>query len=1130
MKRKRLFNDNWEFTLLDNGSTLADTENAEYRPVPIPHDWLIYDVSDLYRSGDGWYRKYFTADDFFSRSYILYFDGIYMDSTIYVNGKEAVSWTYGYSSFSTDISEYLTEGENRIDVCVRYRSPNSRWYSGAGIFRNVWLYTVSPVHLNLDGIYISPDASSGDIYVNTEAVGISSVMPPLEIIHTVYDNTGKKVFKGNYPISWSCMECTLHLDDFSLWSLEEPVIYTLHTELAVIADGTVLDHSENSFGFRTIRFDPDEGFSLNGKHMKLKGVCLHHDLGCLGSALNYSALERQLMLMKDMGANSIRTSHNMPAPELLEICDRIGLLVNCESFDCWERPKTEFDNARFFAETAHRDVKSWIKRDRNHPCVILWSIGNEILDTHIDREHGYEIAEKLVSYVRECDYKNNAFPTIGSNYIEWENAQRVGKMIGISGYNYSERCYDEHHIKYPDTVIYGSETASAVRSRGIYHFPASIPRLSHEDKQCSSLANSTVRWGKPAEQAWIDDRDRKFCAGQYVWAGIDYIGEPTPYDTKNSYFGIADTACLPKDIYYFYQSVWADSAKPMIHLLPYWDFNEEQEIDVIAYTNAASAELFVNGRSMGRQYIDHEHGSILHGEWRVRYERGSITAKGYDRDGRVIAEETKHSFGDPVKICLSPERESIFADGSDTVFIDISVLDENDIPVENALNRIKVSVSGAGYLVGLDNGDSADTDDYKCDSRRLFSGRMVAAVRADTTAGDITISAYSEGLKGASLTLTSEQSDIPEGISLTKDTVRITDDIHDLPVRKIDIICDTDTLTKDSPSCTADVVIHPGNASYDDIVCGIYTPYGVPSEAIEAVYENNNVRLTGKGDGEFILRISCKNGTDHQCVISEKKITCTGMGSALKDPYTMISASLFDRSSSPVNIVEANALSGFSRPIRVYFSGVDFGRAGSDNIILYIGNNRGHTVNIDVIDVCGNEERVIASLPAADNGRWNSYEPIEYTLPERLHGIHTLAFGISEAIIFGGFAAKGEDEAFALLYPAECDEIYGDDYKKDGSSITGIGNNVLININGIDFGADGASGIMICGRTQNKVNPIQLRTVHDGISKTQLLEFRHSEDHTEQVFTLEKLTGKTDVSFVFLPGSSFDFDSFRFIK
>jgi len=545
----------------------------------------------------------------------------------------------------------------------------------------------------------------------------------------------------------------LYVEAPKLWSIECPNLYTLRTQL--IVEGKHLEEETQRFGFRTTRFDPKQGFFLNDQHVKLQGVNEHHDLGALGAAVNRTALRRKLNLLKEMGVNAIRTSHNMPAVELMELADEMGILIDSEAFDMWELKKTEYDYSRFFPEWCSRDVASWIRRDRNHPSIILWSIGNEIYDTHAG-ERGIEITRMLKELVLRHDPKRNGYVTIGSNYMSGENAQKCAQELDAAGYNYAENLYDSHHEKYPHWCIYGSETASTIQSRGIYHFPASKLIVTYEDEQCSSLDNCTVSWGARNGQKNItDDRDAEYSLGQFIWTGFDYIGEPTPYTTKNSYFGAIDTAGFPKDQFYLYQAEWTDyRVKPMVHILPYWDFNEGQLIDIKIYSNAPRVELFYNDTSMGCYEIDHKRGKQLAGVWQLPYQKGTIKAVAYDELGNVIATDHKSSYSDPARIVLTPDKTRLRADGRDLVFIEIAMEDDKGNPVDNANNRVNVEVSGAGRLLGLDNGDSTDYDQYKGTSRRLFSGKLLAIVAAKLEAGEIMVQVTSEGLPAKQLSLT----------------------------------------------------------------------------------------------------------------------------------------------------------------------------------------------------------------------------------------------------------------------------------------------------------------------------------------------------------------------------------------
>ncbi|MDE7240081.1 MAG: DUF4982 domain-containing protein, partial [Lachnospiraceae bacterium] len=543
----------------------------------------------------------------------------------------------------------------------------------------------------------------------------------------------------------------------ALWDLEDPQLYTLETVL--YCDGSRADEQRCRIGFRTIAFLPDSGFWLNGKNVKINGVCLHHDLGALGAAVNRTALRRQLLSMKEMGANAVRTSHNMPAVELMELCDELGILVDSEAFDMWELSKTEYDYARFFKEWYQKDVASWVRRDRNHPSVIMWSVGNEIYDTHASAR-GEEVTKALCAEVKKHDPWQNAYTTIGSNYIEWEGAQRCARHIELVGYNYGEALYQGHHERFPEWCIYGSETAARVQSRGIYHFPKAAAYITHDDLQCSSLENCRAGISeRTAQTSIIADRDTPFCAGQFIWTGSDYIGEPSPYETKNAYFGQIDTAGFRKDSYYLYQAAWTD--QPVLHILPYWDFNDGQLIDVMAYTNQPCVELFLNGESQGKKEI----GAGYSADWQIPYQKGTLRVAAYDRNGVMTAEDETTSFGETASLILSPDKERLKADGEDLIFLTISAHSADGVFVANAKNRVEVSVSGAGRLVGLDSGDSTDYDEYKGTSKRLFSGKLLAIIAGKQDEGEILVRVASPGLPDAELTLFAERAALPEGAS-----------------------------------------------------------------------------------------------------------------------------------------------------------------------------------------------------------------------------------------------------------------------------------------------------------------------------------------------------------------------------
>ena len=1117
-----LWNDGWQFRLAENDALdISSADSGQWTEVEIPHDWLIGDTRNLYASGDGWYRKDFnvTADMLKGCVYIA-FDGVYMNSTVYVNGKAVGDWKYGYSSFYFDITEYLTEGQNRVHVQVRYRSPNSRWYSGAGIFRNVFLRIRGKEHIAIDGVYISPRLEDGQwkVYVDAEVKGEG------QLAHIILDKDGKTVAQGEGS------NAAITVEDPLLWDIYKGDLYTLKTTLT--KGGKTLDVQENVFGFRTVEFTPD-GFFINGRKEKLHGVCMHHDLGALGSAMNETALKRQLDVLKSFGVNAIRSSHNMPARELVKLCNEMGILMDTESFDMWENPKTKHDYGNWFKDWYKKDIAAWVRRDRNAPCVIMWSVGNEIGDTNTPR--GLEVVKMLKEAVLEHDPRGNAAPTLASNFLAWEPAQKVSDVLKQGGYNYAEQYYPAHHEKYPDWFIYGSETSSAVRSRGIYHLPASTPILTHDDLQCSDMGNSCVGWGKPMEKAWIMDRDCEFCGGEFVWTGFDYIGEPTPYSTKNSYFGIVDTAGLFKDSYYFYKAVWTDGKKsPFVHILPAWDFNEGQEIEVKTYSNVEEVELFFNGESLGRQHIDLAHGEVLHGSWNLKYAEGELIARAYDKKGHEVAFDRKSSFGETAEISITPEKRSLLANGRDLIFLRIAALDENGEPVANARNRVKVEVSGAGRLMGLDSGDSTDYDSYKGKSKRLFSGMLTAIIGATFDSGDINIAVSSEGLPTARLVLSAVECDIPEGTAKPQPffPVYVQENDDKISARKIELTADRTALDSENPSALVTAKILPENADCKELTWKCVLENGVPSPIAEAEATAEGARVTAKGDGAFILRAMCSNGFDHPEIISDIAFTAEGLGQAMTNPYELVSASLWDFSNVTPNIVDKGAVSGINSRTVIGFDNVDMGSFGSDALRLYVGVS-GQPIDIEVWlgnpDNADSQPRLIDTVSFPDNDGWDRFLPADFVLPERIKGTVSLSFVISRNCIFGGFEFERQNKATALLHAGEYDEIYGDDFAAVDKRIEKIGNNVVIGFSDLDFG-EGVTKITICGKTPNAENPIQIRyTPEGGEQVTQLVKFAGSEEYCEQSFDIERIAGKvSELSFVFMPGSDFDFDCFRF--
>lgn len=1145
MSIKTLFCDKWQFSKQPFG-TFEYSEGFDWRDVDIPHDYLIEDTKNLYETSNGWYRKKFTYHKKENTLTSIRFEGVYQDCAVFVNGRTAGEWKYGYSTFEFDITELLKEGENLIAVRISYQSPNSRWYSGAGIYRRVWLKETPESHFLADGIYISTEENT----VTVSAEIAKKQGESLSVKHIIRDMNGNSIKEicapafaadksvipqvivkegENYAASLQKTEVNSPVK----WDLENPYLYTMVSQL--IKDGNVIEEESCKFGFRSIRFNCDKGFFLNGKSIKIHGSCEHHDLGALGAAQNRAAVVMRLKKLREMGINAIRTSHNMPSAELMEAADEMGFLILSEGFDMWERAKTEYDYSRFFREWAERDVAAWVRRDRNHPSVIGWSIGNEIYDMHAD-ERGQEISSMLASFVRQHDTRHNGYITCGSNYLEWENAQKCADLFKLAGYNYGERLYKEHHKKHPDWMIYGSETASVVQSRGVYHFPLNHPVLADDDKQCSSLGNSTTGWAAPNTEACIiADRDNEFCAGQFIWSGFDYIGESTPYDTKNSYFGQIDTAGFRKDSSYIFQSAWTDCEKaPFVHIFPYWDFSEGQEIDVRIATNLPCAQLFLNGRSLGKQHIDHKHGAALTADYLIPYERGELTAVGYDENGIERARETVRSFGDTASLKLTADKTTLNADGEDLIFLDITALDDKGSFVANANNRVFVKVSGAGRLIGLDNGDSTDFEQYKGTSRRLFNGRLAAIIGAKDYEGDIEVLVSSPALPTEKITLKAIACGEVRGLScITENTEREIDSKgqkEEIPVRKIEFSAPALKFSPEQREIAVTTLILPENATYaDEIEYRITNETGIKSNLAEIIgISENKILIRAKGDGRFYLRGLCKNGTDCYRVLSAIQMDIGGLGAAVFNPYGFVQGGLYTCGDKAGNGIERGA--GFEgENAWVGFENVDFGKYGSDTVTVPVYANCTTPVNIRFYDgKPGEGGELIGDFTYHEPPQWLTYKPNTFKLSKRLKGVHTFVIMSSDRYHIKGFEFERPDAEYSLHFAAECEKIYGDSFKTEAEKVIGIGNNVVLDFGEFDF-AEPPSAIVIKGKSALPLNSIHINFKGEE-SRRITAEFEGCGEYFERRFKVEGIRGKGNLSFTFLPGSNFDFWSFEFKK
>ena len=771
-----------------------DFDDSAWRVVDLPHDWAVEGDFNRFNpattnggalpGGVGWYRKTFVASNSLEgKNVYLNFDGVYMNSTVWVNGQEVGTRPYGYISFSYDITPYLIYGkENTIAVRVdNSDQPNSRWYSGCGIFRKVTLRVADCIHVANWRVF-ARCIKENELAVSTTLVNGSNDQPEtIEILSELLDDNGVVVSyaKSVAGSDFTC-EQTLPLHDPNIWSLTSPYLYKLKT--TILVDGKPVDTCSNNVGIRTIEFNPDKGFFLNGEHVKLNGVCLHHDLGALGSAVNRSALKRQLTIMKEMGVNSVRCSHNPPSLELLDLCDEMGILVMDEAFDMWRQRKTERDYARFFEQWHERDLTDLVVRDRNHPCIIMWSIGNEVLEQwsnasaeQLTKEKEMSVnsllTAKLADIVHELDPTRPV--TSGCNEPDPGNHLFRSGALDIIGYNYHDQYFMCVPKNFPGKPFLVSESVSSLMTRGYYAMPSDVKKIcpsmwsaTHTDPSfaCSAYDNYHVPWGSTNEETLTLVEHNDFIGGQYLWTGFDYIGEPTPYSwpARSSYFGIVDLAGFPKDVYYMYQSVWRKDID-VLHVFPHWNWNEGDIVDVWTYyNNADCVELFVNGVSAGMRrkvsYDEVETGKIpsipmldmsteYHCCWRIPYSPGEIRAVSY-KDGNIVAEKTIRTAGAPTSLKLTVDRTEIMADGYEMAFISVEVLDKDGNICPYADNDIKFNVKGPGKIAGVDNGSPITLERFKADHRKAFHGKCLVIVQNIGKAGTVHVEAISDGLEG----------------------------------------------------------------------------------------------------------------------------------------------------------------------------------------------------------------------------------------------------------------------------------------------------------------------------------------------------------------------------------------------
>ena len=808
--RERIsWNKDWRFTLSNASADYSalDNDDSAWRTLTLPHDWSIEsDFSADYPAtpnggalpgGIGWYRKsFFLPEADAGKKVYVDFDGVYRNSEVWINGHKLGFRPNGFISFRYDMTPYLNYGDQANVIAVRVDNgdqPNSRWYSGSGIYRNVWLVKTNSIHVDHWGTHVHDmliKANEATFSLEVKVRNDLGDGEQVDVSTTVYDPAGQASVSRQASVSVNGADLGIIDQDFSvpdpqLWGIDSPALYTAITELKV--RGKVVDRYVTTFGLRSFRWDSATGFYLNDQPLKVKGVCLHHDLGCLGTAINKRALERQLEIMKGMGVNAIRTSHNPPAPELLDLCDRMGLLVQDEAFDMWERRKTTYDYSQYFAEWHERDLEDQILRDRNHASVFMWSIGNEVLEQWSEADamglgieaanlilnagheedpsklkdaelsHQSLITRELAAIVKRLD--SSRVVTAGNNEVKPTNQLFRSDALDVLGFNYHEAYFAPFHENFPGKKLIVSESTSALMTRGNYEMPSDhiYVRPDSWDKPfeapehlCSAYDNCHVPWGSTHEKTWHLVKTLPHVSGMFIWTGFDYIGEPTPYGwpSRSSFFGIVDLAGFPKDVYYMYKSEWTDET--VLHLFPHWNWKEGELVDVWAYYNHADeVELYLNGESLGKRS---KTDGTYHVVWQVPFTPGTLKAVSRLNGKDVLTKEI-HTAGEPAKLVLTPDRVNIHADDTDLSFVTVDVYDADGNLVPNATPLIHFTVDGVGEIVGTDNGNPNDPNSLSKPDRQAYYGKALAVVRNKGGKGEIKLTAQADGLPVATATI-----------------------------------------------------------------------------------------------------------------------------------------------------------------------------------------------------------------------------------------------------------------------------------------------------------------------------------------------------------------------------------------
>ncbi|WP_207492497.1 DUF4982 domain-containing protein [Aridibaculum aurantiacum] len=774
--------DGWKFSKgKQDAAFQVAFDDKNWQTVSVPHDWAIYGPFDkeidkqvvaitqnnekvasektgrtgaLPYIGEGWYRKELDLSHVKpGQRAIILFEGAMSEPKVYLNGHKVGEWNYGYNYFYFDITDQLfASGKNLLAVHLQNVGQSSRWYPGAGLYRKVSLIVKNATHINQWGTFVTTPLITKDVAkvnIKTKVTG-----KDVRLVTDILDADGKKVASDTARTLFANeFEQNIAVATPHLWSPETPYLYKAVTKL--YSGNALQDEVTTRFGIRHISYLPGTGFSLNGQVRKFKGVCLHHDLGPLGAAINIAALRRQLRILKDMGCDAIRSSHNMPSQEQLDLCDEMGFMFLAESFDEWAKPKVKNGYARFFATDAEKDVVNLVHATRNHPSIVMWSSGNEVPD-----QYGAE-GVKRAKWLQDIFHREDPTRpvTVGMDQVKATMASGFGAVLDIPGLNYRTHLYEEAYKAFPQGLLLGSETASTVSSRGVYKFPVVKAReKQYDDHQCSSYDLEYCSWSNLPEDDFILQDDKPWVIGEFVWTGFDYLGEPTPYDNKwpsrSSYFGINDLAGLPKDRYYLYRSRW-NTKDETLHILPHWNWQgREGEITpVFVYTNYDSAELFINGRSMG---VQKKHNATPQTRYRlmwmdVKYEPGTVKVVAFGKDGKPAAEKSITTADKPHKLVVEADRTTIDADGNDISFVTVSVVDKKGNLCPTAAEQLQFSVTGKGTYRAACNGDAASLELFHLPTMKTFSGKLVVLLQSTKEPGEMTLTVTGKGLQAAKL-------------------------------------------------------------------------------------------------------------------------------------------------------------------------------------------------------------------------------------------------------------------------------------------------------------------------------------------------------------------------------------------